>query len=117
MRVVHFRDTWIDLDHILAITDVEFANRMGYGGWFVEFRVVLAFRDSALIYSRELDDQTREKKYEGTRLFLRLTDKDGQERWIDGHQTYGIQAPDILACVNFQKEADVLVEAWRGDEG
>lgn len=32
-----FMDTHLDLSKIVSISDAEFVDRMGFGGWFVSF--------------------------------------------------------------------------------
>ncbi len=45
----------IDLDHVLAITEPHFEDRMGFGGYFAEFEIILAFRDTPLVISTRSD--------------------------------------------------------------
>lgn len=35
MRAYKFRNTWLDLDHVLGVGPVVFENRMGSGGYFI----------------------------------------------------------------------------------
>lgn len=53
MRAYHIKEQgwWVDLDHILGISEPEFVDRMGCGGYFVEFYITMTFKDSPLVVS------------------------------------------------------------------
>lgn len=111
MRVHKFKDHWIDLDHVLAIGDAAFINRMGSGGWFVGFHLIMAFRDRPLLFERQMiyNDEHRfihEKGYHVAKL-------------VDGTETDSPGSLDdqrqLVAVAALQKEVDELVRIWRGN--
>jgi hypothetical protein len=114
MRPYKFRDTWIDLDHVLAITDAGFINQMGFGGWYVGFQVVMAFRDKPLVFERELtkDEQgwDHDKKSLTSSATPYLFNVDGSRSykpdWNADHKQF-------LCVSRVQSEVDKLIEAWR----
>jgi hypothetical protein len=59
VRVHRLLNRYIDLDHVLAVSDALFVNRMGSGGWLVEFSLTMAFSDRPLAFSAPLVEGTR----------------------------------------------------------
>lgn len=61
MRVENTVLGWIDLDHVLVVTDIQGKGDAGWGykGWEIHFEVYLAFRDSPIIFGKTFD--TKEK--------------------------------------------------------
>lgn len=61
MNSIH--KTWfnqhIDLSHILSISDAVFHDRMGYGGFYVEFNIEFILRDKPITYSFETQKDLR----------------------------------------------------------
>ena len=56
--------THIDLSHILSISDAYFVDRMGSGGYFVEFQIQFILRDSPIFYTEYAKD-ILPKTYDG----------------------------------------------------
>jgi len=48
---VYPRGPWVDLDSIQEIDPPEFVDRMGFGGYFVEMRLRVAFREEPRVFS------------------------------------------------------------------
>lgn len=108
MRLGQFRGMWFDLDHILSISDVFFHDRMGSGGWFVSFDVIVAFRETAVRFTRELD-RGKEIKFDHDLNYHLCAMVDGS--WEDSPGS--VEDPrTILAVANWQKEADTLRLWW-----
>lgn len=108
MRVRYTPLGWLDLDHIQAVEDAEFVDRMGFGGWYAEFRVWLMFREEPLVYSHRFD----ETEYR----FVITPDKSHHEALLtDGSWTKDPQdnETNIAAVANLQKKVDALVAEWR----
>jgi len=63
------RGPWLDLDHVLEIEPPEFVDRMGYGGYFVELRLYLAFRDDPRVFGFQSESEfVREDDYSYPKL-------------------------------------------------
>lgn len=58
-KIEWYADQWrrdthklhVDLDHILAISEPYFVDRMGHGGYFARFDITMAFLDKPIIIS------------------------------------------------------------------
>jgi hypothetical protein len=107
MRAYKFQKTWIDLDHVLTISDVRFVDMMGHGGWFVEFEVQMMFMNVPVLFRRALEHEG-EIRFKNKIHMVKLT-KGG---WYDNPSSFDDQQ-EILAVANLQKEVDELVTAWK----
>lgn len=97
----------VDLDHIQMISDAVFYDHMGYGGWYVGFRVYLMFRDQPIEYTRPLDGT--EWLYESFGSVAKTV----SDQWTNIINSETI--PTLLCIHNMQRDIDELVSAWRGE--
>ena len=94
-----FTGKYIDLTKIVAITDAEFIDRMGYGGYYVGFTIYCQLLEKPIVYERKLD--YREEKYENGKIHAKTNDRNGK----------------ILAEENLQKQVDEIVSMWKNVMG
>lgn len=108
MRAYKIWDTWIDLDHVLGISDARFDNFMGRGGWYVSFHIHLMFKDGALIFSRKFSD--KEQRYNPEKKYHEALLIDGS--WEDSPSS--LDEPSLIQAVaNLQKEVEIIQSIWR----
>lgn len=88
--IVKFRGMHIDLDKIVSITDAYFVDRMGFGGYFAEFRVEVQLLDKPITFTRKINAD-----HSGNR----------PKPIYDEHE-------NIAGVVEWQKEADKLIKLW-----
>lgn len=84
----------VDFSKVVAISDARFVDRMGSGGYFVEFEIDIQLLDKPLKYSRSFD------YYEMDRMSDRL-----KPLYHSNGKT--------LAELNLQKQIDQIVELWK----
>ena len=91
-----FFGKYIDLDKLISVSDAEFIDRMGYGGYFVGFEMRFQLQDNPMCYQRELV---------------------APEEYIFDHENSKfilVTNNGSLKCVeNLQKQIDELIEAWK----
>ena len=58
MRVLH-----VDLGKIVSVTDARFVNRMGFGGYFVEARIVAQLLERPLILCVQQDTEWEDESH------------------------------------------------------
>lgn len=50
-----FMGNHLDLSKVVAISDAQFIDRMGFGGWFVGFKIHIQLMDKPIEYERKFD--------------------------------------------------------------
>jgi hypothetical protein len=119
-----FWGAYIDFETLISISESKFIDRLGSGGWSVEFSIF--FKDSnPITYSRELNENEQTfltpdfpelwpkniKDVKRSEHYLALADghwitaRDTWKFLHDGHEL-------ILACSNLQKQIDQIVNDW-----
>lgn len=110
----HPKTATIDLDHLVAVHDPSFVNRVGAGGWFVQFSLYFLYRDAPITYQRDLieADPYREHRYaRSTGYFLKMAD--GSEVLANQiHQAHGQEPLCVLNVRTILLEP--LIKAWTG---
>lgn len=99
-RIVRtFMGTHLDLSKIVSISDAQFIDRMGYGGWYVSFEIIVQLSDNPIIYTRKFDydEYTYNEKHE----LVYWKYPNGRESKIP------------LAVKRLQDQIDGLVKQWR----
>lgn len=94
-----FMGKHIDLSKVVSISDAEFFDRMGFGGYFVGFEMEVQLLDKPIKYERKLTYEERQQ-YEENHKKL----------------PYGLQvstSQSILAVRNLQKQINELIQQWK----
>jgi hypothetical protein len=104
----------IDLDHLQAVSDTRFVDRMGSGGFFVEADLWFALRDKPIVICKRLDHSTDCRWQDGAH-FLALTDgtwlKYGSEDWIKDKDSI-LDGKKLHALFDIQKEVNEVLKEW-----
>lgn len=105
-----FYGSHIDLDKLLSVSAAQFDNRMGFGGWFVSFKLVFQLQDEPVIYERELTEaEYTYQPIDGRYChYIRLIDGTLNPHIPEDHTK-------ILAVQNLQKQVDELVRQWTNE--
>jgi hypothetical protein len=82
----------IDLSKVIAISDAEFINRMGHGGYFVGFEIDVQLRDEPIRYERGL---------------YYIEESEGKDI------VYGSDGKTPLAVERLQTQIDELIGQWK----
>ena len=118
---VKFMKRYIDLSSLVEVTDPEFVDRMGYGGWFVGFNYRFAGDEKSRTHMRELRDDVEVKRlqpteehdgYKYSHPLLAITSPNGARIFIDP-QYSKLDDYNILAVQNMRAEMQELLDAWQ----
>jgi|SRR5579859_1307032 len=117
MRVYHsdLIGRYIDLDHILAISDAYFVDRMGSGGHFVQFEIMMAFLNEPLTFTYPLKSTEENYSVVEGEWSLAYVWEDEHHFWIprfvNGNSHY--KNAKLLCVKRIQDQIDGLVKMWR----
>ena len=90
--IVKFKGMHIDLDKIVSITDAYFVDRMGHGGYFAQFRILVQLRDEPIEFTKKIGHA-----YSKSDRTIPIYDADGET---------------ITGVREMQEEADKLIKLW-----
>lgn len=106
MRPYKFQRIWIDLDTVQAITEPREVDRMGYGGYFVEFSIQFAFQDNPRIFSYKQETDWYEN---GART---KAPSNSDRATLIPEVAYGMWSKRA----ELMPEWEALVNAWKGTQ-
>lgn len=90
----------IDLSKIVAISDAEFIDRMGNGGYYVGFKIHIQLMDKPIEYMRKITYQEEEQDFGKWPDRKRYCESDFIHR-------------KPIAVVNLQRQVDELIRQWK----
>lgn len=96
---------YIDLDKLIHVSEAYFIDRMGFGGWYVGFKMEFQLRETAIEFIRELNESEFQYDDEKGRHLLKLTNNE-LAVWVDDYK-------EVLAVSNMQKIVNTLVFNWQ----
>lgn len=128
-----FFGTHIDLSKIISISDARYIDRMGYGGLYVGFEIIVQLRDEPIKYERKvdqihtvniLDNKNSDNPAESVFLMQDSIERgyhvgvivDGKVEYHHHGHLYRVKDfdPKNLICViNLQKQIDELLNEWK----
>lgn len=95
--IVHiFTGRYIDLEHLVSISDAKFIDRMGSGGFYVGFEINLLMIDQPIVYERKFEYDETDRH--------------------SSHRQKPVMAPysnRTLAEIRLQAQVDDLVKQWK----
>lgn len=97
-----FTGKHIDLSKIVSISDAQFENRMGSGGYFVSFEIEAQLLEKPIYFQRRFsysETQSFEKEYKSEPRYMRRYSSDNEK--------------DIEAVKNLQRDIDVIISQWK----
>jgi len=97
---------YIDLNHILMISDAYFIDRMGNGGWFRGFSIQFMFMDKPRDFVFDVD---REK-------YVRFKDEHQlliKGEWIGARNLHLYDANQSDAVKDLQVKVDEVIRVWK----
>lgn len=102
----------IDLDHILWISDAQFVDRMGNGGYFVAFEIQFMLQDKPLRYEEHLG-------YSDKYFRTARDDKNGFSHWeiltVDNEWVKldcKLNHKTFKCAADLQKKVNIIIQAW-----
>lgn len=96
---------YIDLDKLVSISDADFVDRMGCGGWFVRFTMEFQLRETPLVFQRSLTEDEYEWDNGKECHLLGLTNGGWVECPVEDREI-------IIAVNNLQSVINEIVLNW-----
>lgn len=114
---------YLDLDRIVSISNAEFVNNMGSGGYFVKFTVTMQLLEKSIEFWLSVDDYETHFKCEDGRIAVDRPDRSSVRWWevfmlpntkgelveVQSH----IDPPDLQCVKDMQEVVDRLLKEWR----
>lgn len=102
----------IDLDHILWISDAQFVDRMGNGGYFVAFEIQFMLQDKPLRYEEHLGySDTYHRNVPNSKVgFSHWEILTVNDEWVK--MDYKLDPKTFKCVAELQTKVDEIIKAW-----